>query len=66
MSKGTKMEHTTKTGFILGPSVRLSDANVHIKEINRKMKLDDGIVEIKKMQDQRFYQFMLCYPSQRK
>ena len=48
MSKGTKMEHTTKIGFILGPNVRLSDENAHIKEINRKMILDDGIDEIKK------------------
>ena len=48
MSKGTKMEHTTKIGFILGPNVRLSDENAHIKEINRKMRLDDGIDEIKK------------------
>ena len=72
MSKGTKMEHTTKTGFILGPNVRLSNKNVCIKEMNKKMKLEEGIVEIKKnsfmkkMQDPRFYQFILCHPIQRK
>ena len=36
MSKGTKMEHATKTAFILCPNVGLSDANVCVKEINKK------------------------------
>ena len=48
ISKGTSVEHTTKTGFVLGPNIWSSDTNACTKETNRKMKLDDGIVEIKK------------------
>ena len=45
VSKGIKMEHTTKTGFILGLNTRLSDTNACIKERNKKMKFEEGIVE---------------------
>ena len=42
------MECTNKKGFILGPNIRLSGTNMCVKETNRKMKLDDGIVETKR------------------
>ena len=38
VSKGTKMEHTTKKGFILGPNIRLLYTNACSKEINRKIR----------------------------
>ena len=38
VSKGTKMEHTTKTEFILGPNIRLLYTNACSKEINRKIR----------------------------
>ena len=57
-SKLTKMEYANKTGFIVGPFFLFSNTNMHDDEINKKMKLEEGIIEIKKEhiceQDLRF------------
>ena len=46
--KLTKMEHTNKTGFIVGPNLLLSNTNTHDNETDKTMKLEEGVIEIKK------------------
>ena len=47
-SKLKKTENTNKTAFIIGPNFLLSNTNTHNNETNKKMKLEEGIIEIKK------------------
>ena len=43
-SKLTKMEYTNKIGFIIGPNLLLSNTNMCDDEINKKIKLEEGII----------------------
>ena len=51
--KLTKMECANKTGLTIGPNLLSSNINARDDKTNKKMKLEEGIIEIKK---EHFYE----------
>ena len=47
-SKETDMEHVKRLGFIIGPNVQLATPGICVKEINEKVGLNKGMIELKR------------------
>ena len=47
-TKRTIMEHVNKIGCITGPYAKLASADYHIEDINKRLKLSEGLIGIKK------------------
>ena len=48
MTKEIKIEYMYRNGFIVGPNIQLADTKKYIKEINKNINIDEGILEIRK------------------
>ena len=47
-TKQTRMEHIIKIGFLIGTYVKLASLQYYINEINEKLKIKKGSIDIKK------------------